>query len=326
MASINIKKDGQWTGKPVLGFKVGEENLTDELKEKIANGANVDLSGYATKEEVEALTAADVGAAPAGYGLGVATETNVNPDNTTLTGFYHAWLDIQGYSGYVNLEVINCLDAIITQKAYCANGMRFQRVYYNGWSDWVNTSPSAFAPAGYGLGTDWGYAITDANKALLNGVYVCADPSNCTNFPTHEAQQYGPMLVLRRGQNISQTVYFRNRKVCRFSEDNGATWTPWEWENPPLSYGVEYRTTERHNGKSVYVKCVNYGYIAVGTTTIAHGISSIDDVVGLDIINRTYGYFSNSAEVHGSADRTNVSVTSAWAMGGFVYIIKYTKL
>lgn len=183
-----------------------------------------------------------------------------------------------------------------------------------------------YAPAGYGLGTDWGYAITDANKALLNGVYACANPSNCTNFPTHEAQQYGPLVVFCRAQNISQTVYFRNRKVCRFSEDRGATWTPWEWENPPLSYGVEYRTTERHNGKSVYVKCVQYGYIAVGTTTIAHGISSIDDVVGLDIINRTYGYFSNSAEVHGSADRTNVSVTSAWAMGGFVYIIKYTKL
>lgn len=118
------------------------------------------------------------------------------------------------------------------------------------------------APAGYGLGTDWGYGVTDANKALLNGVYVCADPANCTNFPTHEAQQYGPLVVFRRAQNISQTVYFRNRKVCRFSEDDGATWTPWEWENPPMKIGVEYRTTERWNGQPVYTKLVNGGAIS----------------------------------------------------------------
>lgn len=106
----------------------------------------------------------------------------------------------------------------------------------------------------------------------------------------------------------------------------GGTWQALEWINPPLSYGVEYRTTERHIGKPVYVKCVNYGYIAAGTLTAAHGISNIDDVVGFDIINRTYGYFNSSADVHGSADRTNITVTSSWAMGGFVYVIKYTKL
>ena len=36
MSSVNIKKGGKWVGSPILGFKVGEENLTDELKEKLA--------------------------------------------------------------------------------------------------------------------------------------------------------------------------------------------------------------------------------------------------------------------------------------------------
>lgn len=38
-------------------------------------------------------------------------------------------------------------------------------------------------------------------------------------------------------------------------------WTPWEWVNPPMMTGVKYRTTERHNGKSVYAKLVYAGYL-----------------------------------------------------------------
>lgn len=32
-----------------------------------------------------------------------------------------------------------------------------------------------------------------------------------------------------------------------------------EWYSPPMEMGVEYRTTERHNGKPVYAKLVDYG-------------------------------------------------------------------
>ena len=41
----------------------------------------------------------------------------------------------------------------------------------------------------------------------------------------------------------------------------GGTWGEWEWVNPPMMTGVEYRTTERHNGKSVYAKLVYAGYL-----------------------------------------------------------------
>lgn len=41
---------------------------------------------------------------------------------------------------------------------------------------------------------------------------------------------------------------------------------PWEWVNPPMQTGVEYRTTERYLGKPVYVKLVDCGTIpAQGT-------------------------------------------------------------
>ncbi len=32
-----------------------------------------------------------------------------------------------------------------------------------------------------------------------------------------------------------------------------------EWVNPPIQLGVEYRTTERYLGKSVYVQLMNFG-------------------------------------------------------------------
>ena len=41
-----------------------------------------------------------------------------------------------------------------------------------------------------------------------------------------------------------------------------------EWINPPLRHGVEYRTTERYDGKPVYVKVINYGALATSGTTV----------------------------------------------------------
>ena len=34
---------------------------------------------------------------------------------------------------------------------------------------------------------------------------------------------------------------------------------PIEWVNPPMAVGIEYRTTERFQGKPVYVKTINMG-------------------------------------------------------------------
>ena len=46
----------------------------------------------------------------------------------------------------------------------------------------------------------------------------------------------------------------------------GAKIYPWEWVNPPMQLGGEYRTTERYLGKPVYVKIVDCGTIpAQGT-------------------------------------------------------------
>ena len=80
-----------------------------------------------------------------------------------------------------------------------------------------------------------------------------------------------------------------NRKVELWLEDNanesgayivrrttdGVTTGSWEWENPPMIAGVEYRTTERHNGDVVYAKLIKITEIPQnGGVNVPHGISN----------------------------------------------------
>lgn len=52
---------------------------------------------------------------------------------------------------------------------------------------------------------------------------------------------------------------------CFYAPRGG--WQPWEWVNPPMLTGVEYRTTERYLGKPVYCKVVDCGTVpAVGAS------------------------------------------------------------
>lgn len=41
----------------------------------------------------------------------------------------------------------------------------------------------------------------------------------------------------------------------------GGTWNPWEWENPPFAPGVEYRTTDRINSKTVFKRMTSAGVV-----------------------------------------------------------------
>lgn len=43
-----------------------------------------------------------------------------------------------------------------------------------------------------------------------------------------------------------------------------------EWFNPPLLAGIEYRTTERYNGKAVYTKLLDCGTV-VNNKAVNHG-------------------------------------------------------
>jgi hypothetical protein len=52
-----------------------------------------------------------------------------------------------------------------------------------------------------------------------------------------------------------------------------AGWFDWEWENPPLELGCEYGTTERYDGRRVYVRRIQFPKIMSPTYTESVDIS-----------------------------------------------------
>ena len=89
------------------------------------------------------------------------------------------------------------------------------------------------------------------------------------------------ICAIRMDSNSVQTAYWINERnnVCTLhrSKDIYGVWKPWEWENPPMHAGVQYRTTERYLGHSVYKKHIYLGILPDGSggqVSIPHGIDT----------------------------------------------------
>ena len=135
------------------------------------------------------------------------------------------------------------------------------------------------APAGYGLGEA---RIREVDYATLNtttraGWYMFYDTQN-----TIEGFNAGFIECKGYNQNITvacvQEFYAAKGlypMLKRYLVSGG--WSAWEYVNPTMALGVEYRTTERFLGKPVYAKVVNFGALPNSASkTFAHGISNID--------------------------------------------------
>lgn len=119
------------------------------------------------------------------------------------------------------------------------------------------------APAGFGLGTHGATAkisaVGEIDNIKLNGKYMLL-------------QNIGSPLVLEGiafnfcGLEVSMADSHYGYQTIRFLEAGAIqrqlwkdVWQPWEWVNPPMEPGKEYRTTERYDGKPVYRKAYNVG-------------------------------------------------------------------
>ena len=196
----------------------------------------------------------------------------------------------------------------------------------------IDTLLAGKAPSGYGLGTS-AVAIDDYNNAVNNGWY-----GGGTNYPSKISYaHYGMIRVDSIGQIKFQTFYAGDTgnamispfMAIRKSSDSGATWSEWEYVNPPMIFGEEYRTTERYLGKPVYVKVVNFGnYPASGTKTVAHKISNVRNIVSC-LGTSSLGYSDNGYSYVSAfyADKTNINITvTADVSNNEVKVmLKYTK-
>ena len=191
------------------------------------------------------------------------------------------------------------------------------------------------APAGYGLGEAYGTQLSDCDQMTRMGWYNTS--SDTANTPPNQNGKCSTIFVMARGNNtiVQYALSDGQDEYCvRAKTANG--WQSWEWVNPPMITGVEYRTTERYNGKPVYVKIVDCGKMPSATTiTIDPGVEnilyrisvgammyySIDDTWTLPLNNGTHDascWFNNKG-INVRSAQTGLSAYTCYAT------IKYTK-
>ena len=172
-----------------------------------------------------------------------------------------------------------------------SNGKMMYRL--DGNSTWIEGLPGA-APSGYGLG---GAAYTaDLNKATKPGWYY-TDPNTANTGRYYTAVHVKAWKDNSMIEQVQTDLNLTNfDRLHRYSKDSGATWTE-EWENPLMQVGVAYQTTERWNGKPVYAKLIDIGYLPNATSKNIDGVieSGVDDLVELKCILKS-GYVRRNSD------------------------------
>lgn len=144
------------------------------------------------------------------------------------------------------------------------------------------------APVGFGLGggsspnycnrpdeiKENGFFRTNALENVFGSIfngwsfgYHLEDVADGTN--TYPAYQ---LFINQNGYCLIQR--FRRNGV----------WSPFEWLNPPMQLGVEYRTAKIINSKPVYAQLVNWGSLPNNTTKSGSlGITGLDGIVSCQL-------------------------------------------
>lgn len=161
------------------------------------------------------------------------------------------------------------------------------------------------APGGFGLGT-----------AIVGGVSGGRDANNLSGCGFFRADQntptsdwwYGYQIEYSAGYKYQRCVKSASFEIVERKQINNV-WGAWEYVNPPMALGVEYRTTERYLGKPVYVKAVDCGAVPSNTQKIiSMGVSGFITKIRCD------AFATNSADVFTiprKVNDTEVTVTLA---------------
>ena len=191
---------------------------------------------------------------------------------------------------------------------------------------------TAFAPAGYGLGGT-AVSIDSLDNAKSFGLFR-------SNQGTPSDQYWNCLAMPDASGNVAQLsfrcVAAQVFYATRCFTDN--SWEEWEFVNPFMAVGTEYKTTEKYKGFPVYKKLVEYTNPETigsdGTMTnirIGHGISNFGELV--KITGKQNGemlpYFTASGKFAMASTVTSANIfvdtNSAWTSRTWQFEVAYTK-
>lgn len=143
------------------------------------------------------------------------------------------------------------------------------------------------SPGGFGLGDFQGVALESSvegglNTAVKCGWYYFGGDGSIANAPSLPGGGYGTLLVSSRASSstVVQMCFFETVSTIAIRRRVDSEWQPWEYLNPPMQLGVEYRTTERYLGKPVYVRLVSCG------SAPSNSLKKIDTGLDYTVIDR----------------------------------------
>lgn len=138
----------------------------------------------------------------------------------------------------------------------------------------INAAPGGFGVGANGSSYDYTVLTADTiNTINRSGLYVYDDNDHSIDAGLGNYGGSGLLLHLAHtfahSYDAKQVLYPRAGMGNTYLErvkDMDKGWQPWEWVNPPMQLGVEYRTTERYLRKPVYVQLMDFGRApALGT-------------------------------------------------------------
>lgn len=243
-------------------YRMEGNNLTVTLVPQMLN-----VAGYVEAEAVlvwdeKALTAAQF-----------TVIVSRNPDVGLV--------DSTDYFSFQNMDEINTAIIALQNKTVTDKTLTVSNSPADAGS--VGAALEGKAPAGYGLGTQKQSNITtleQLNSTGNSGWYeLKLDGEGIHGFTQG-------LLGVNASSLVIEQVFMphqKNLKLIRtWIYDHG--WGEWEWQNPPMEMGEEYRTSERIGNNAVYKKRIYLGNLPnKAIKSVDTGVTTVVNVKNIEI-------------------------------------------
>lgn len=179
----------------------------------------------------------------------------------------------------------------------------------------ITTPPTEYYTSAYS-GEEIDAAVKKVSEGLAGGVTSFNGRSGVV------VPQSGDYTAAMVGSAPAQND--SNYSGCYYRMNGAAK----EWINPPMKIGVEFRTSERYNGKPVYAKAINFGQAPNATyKDVSHGIENFSQLVSYTGMMGGANLIEAPALDNIQINASNIRITTNTDVSAnYVYLVlRYTK-